>query len=68
VSALHSVVDAVVVHRRLRPRANAFRYRVPYLCLGLDDLQSAAGRWLKLDRRGFVSFRQADHGAGAARR
>jgi DUF1365 family protein len=45
------------------PRANAFRYRVAYLCLGLDDLQSAVGRWLKLDRRGFVSFRQADHGA-----
>ena len=62
-SAVHSVIDAVVVHRRLRPRANAFRYRVAYLCLGLDDLPSAVGRWLKLDRRGFVSFRRADHGA-----
>jgi uncharacterized protein len=59
----HTIIDAVVVHRRLRPRDNAFRYRVAYLCLGLDALPSAAGRWLKLDRRGLVSFRRADHGA-----
>ena len=59
----HSIVDATVVHRRLRPRENAFRYKVGYLCLGLDSLESAAGRWLKLDRRGAVSFRRADHGA-----
>lgn len=60
---LHSIVDAAVVHRRLRPRENAFRYRVGYLCLALDSLESAAGRWLKLDRTGLVSFRRADHGA-----
>ena len=59
----HSIVDGTVVHRRLRPRENAFRYRVGYLCLGLDSLESAAGRWLKLDRKGLVSFRRADHGA-----
>jgi DUF1365 family protein len=59
----HSVVTATVVHRRLRPRANAFRYRVAYLCLGLDALAGATGRWLKLDRPGLVSFRRADHGA-----
>jgi len=59
----HSIVDATVVHRRLRPRENAFRYRVGYLCLGIDALESAAGRWLKLDRRGLVSFRRVDHGA-----
>ena len=45
-SRLHTIVDATVVHRRLRPRDNAFRYRVAYLCLGLEDLESAAGRWL----------------------
>ena len=43
-----------MVHRRLRPRDNAFRYRVAYLCLGLEALESAAGRWLRLDRRGLV--------------
>lgn len=58
----HSVIDATVVHRRLRPRNNAFRYRVAYLCLSLDQLDSAGGRWLKLDRAGLVSFRRADHG------
>jgi len=57
----HTIVDASVVHRRLRPR-NAFRYRVAYLCLGLDALEDAGGRWLKLDRPGLVSFRRADHG------
>ena len=62
-SAASSIVDAVVVHRRLRPRANAFRYRVAYLCLGLDALHQAAGRWLKVERPGLVSFRSVDHGA-----
>lgn len=62
-SAGHSIVDAIVVHRRLRPRVNAFRYRVAYLCLGLDTLHEAGGRWLKFDRQGLVSFRRADHGA-----
>jgi uncharacterized protein len=61
-SADHTIVDAAVVHRRLRPRNNAFRYRIAYLCLGLDALETAGGRWLKLDRPGLVSFRRADHG------
>ncbi|MBI3198067.1 MAG: DUF1365 domain-containing protein [Rhodospirillales bacterium] len=60
--ATHTIVDATVVHRRLRPRENAFRYRVAYLCLDLGTLATAAGRWLKLDRPGLVSFRRADHG------
>ena len=38
---------------------SAFRYRVAYLCLGLDALDGAAGRWLKVDRRGLVAFRRA---------
>jgi uncharacterized protein len=62
-ASAHSVIDAAVVHRRLRPRGNAFRYRVAYLCLDLDSLQHADGRWLKVDRRGLVSFRRSDHGA-----
>jgi DUF1365 family protein len=62
-TALHTIIDATVVHRRLRPRANAFRYRVAYLGLCLEALESAAGRWLVLDRHGLVSFRRADHGA-----
>lgn len=62
-SELHSVVDAVVAHRRMRPRANAFRYRVAYLCLALDELDQAAGRWLRLDRPGLIAFHRGDHGA-----
>jgi DUF1365 family protein len=62
-AAANTVVDAVVVHRRLRPRDNAFRYRVAYLCLGLDRVADAAGRWLKVEKPGLVSFRRADHGA-----
>jgi DUF1365 family protein len=59
----HSVVDATVVHRRLRPAQNSFRYRVAYLCLDLDEVERAHGRWLKIDRPGVISFRRADHGA-----
>ncbi len=50
------------MHRRQRPRENAFRYRVAYLCLDLGTLDEAVGRWLKVDRPGLVSFRRADHG------
>ncbi|WP_421999159.1 DUF1365 domain-containing protein [Reyranella sp.] len=59
----HGIVAATVVHHRHRPRPNAFRYRVAYLCLDLASLESARGRWLGIDRRGIVSFRRADHGA-----
>ncbi len=62
-SSRHSIVDATVVHSRQRPRRNAFRYRVAYLCLGLEEIEGAAGRWLKLDRSGLVAFHRADHGA-----
>lgn len=62
IAAPHTLVDATVVHRRRRPRENAFRYRVAYLCLDLGTLASAGGRWLKVDRAGLVSFRRADHG------
>ncbi len=60
--ATHTLIAATVVHRRQRPRENAFRYRVAYLCLDLGTLDEAVGRWLKVDRPGLVSFRRADHG------
>ena len=59
---VHSIVDATVAHGRVRPRRNAFRYRVAYLCLDLDSLDRATGRWLAVDRPGLVSVRRADHG------
>lgn len=62
-AAPHGVIDATIVHRRLRPKTNAFRYRAAYLCLDLGKLDRLAGRWLKLDRGGLVAFHRADHGA-----
>src|SRR5262249_11543322 len=59
----HSIVDAAVVHRRLRPAENSFRYRVAYLCLDLDKVEQARGRWLAIDRPGLISFQRIDHGA-----
>ena len=46
----HSVVRATVVHRRLRPRENAFRYRVAYLCLGWPEEEHEVP---ELERRGW---------------
>lgn len=60
--ASHSIIDATIVHRRLRPNVNAFRYRTAYLCLDLGTLDRLAGRWLKVDRGGLVAFHRADHG------
>jgi DUF1365 family protein len=60
----HSIVDATVVHRRVRPAENSFRYRVAYLCLDLASVEQARGRWLEIDRPGLISFRRTDHGAG----
>jgi DUF1365 family protein len=62
-AAPHSIIDATIVHRRLRPKVNGFRYRAAYLCLHLGALDRLAGRWLKLDRGGLVAFHRADHGA-----
>ena len=67
-TSVHSIVDATVVHRRLRPRDNAFSYRVAYLCLiSRTTSESAAGRWAAVDRPGLASFRRADHGGRTAR-
>lgn len=58
------VIVAEVYHKRLRPRVNAFRYRVSYLCLPLSRLDEIDGRWLRLDRAGPVSIHRRDHGDG----
>lgn len=59
----HAVLDATVMHRRLRPRENSFRYPVSYLALDLDRIDAAAGRWLAVDQPGLVAFHRRDHGA-----
>jgi hypothetical protein len=52
-----------VSHQRLGPRPHAFRYRVAYLALDLDELPTLfRRRWLwSLERRNVASFRRADY-------
>jgi len=57
-----------VAHQRLGPRPHAFRYRVAYLALDLDELSTVfRGRWLwSLERPNVASFRRADYLGPAA--
>lgn len=51
-------------HRRFAPRAHEFRYRLFQLLIDIDQLDQAfAGlTWIKLGRRGPMSFEPRDHG------
>ncbi|MDM0044497.1 DUF1365 domain-containing protein [Variovorax dokdonensis] len=59
------LLSATVVHQRMRPLRHRLRYRVVFLLLDLDELESlnARLRLFSLDRPGLFSFRQSDHGA-----
>jgi uncharacterized protein len=52
-----------VMHARLRPRRNAFVYRVFFLQLPLSALDAARGPLFSVNRWNLFSFRFADHGA-----
>lgn len=54
-----------VTHRRLRPRPHAFRYRVFWMLLDLDELDMLDRRlrWFSRNRFNLSSFRDRDHGA-----
>lgn len=56
-----------VYHRRWQPRPHSLRYRVFYLLLDLDALAAvdAVSRWFAVDRAGWFSFQQRDHGDGS---
>jgi hypothetical protein len=62
----------VVLHRRLRPRENAFRYGTYFLMLPMRSMAAAAASagpaWpgLPRNRFGLLSFHDADHGDGRA--
>jgi DUF1365 family protein len=60
-----SFIEARVMHARLRPKRNAFAYRVPYLALSERAL-AEAGRSgvLSIDRGNVFSVRTKDYGAG----
>lgn len=53
-----------VMHRRLRPRPNAFVYRVFFLSIPLSNVAALANGWMGVNRAGLLSFHFADHGAG----
>ncbi len=61
-SALYS---GLVGHRRLRPRKHSLRYRVFWLLLDLDELDTLDGslRLFSRNRFNLMSFHDADHGA-----
>ncbi|SFK30345.1 DUF1365 domain-containing protein [Lysobacter sp. cf310] len=66
---LHSAVyEGVVRHRRFRPHAHRFEYRIAQLYLDLSELQRVfAGRRLwSLDRPNLAEFRRSDYLGPAA--
>lgn len=69
-SALHSALYVGQVrHRRTRPHAHAFRYRIAQLYADLDELeQIVAGQPLwSLDRRNLAAFHRRDYHGDATR-
>jgi DUF1365 family protein len=56
--------DGHVMHRRLRPLAHRFRYRVFSLLIDLDRLEAAdrLSPLFGVNRRNLVSFHEEDHG------
>jgi uncharacterized protein len=56
----------VVLHRRLRPRGNAFRYATTFLMLPMRSLAASGAPGLPRNRFGWLSFHDADHGDGRA--
>lgn len=66
VNSLALLGRGVVRHRRLRPRVHAFEYPTYFLMLPLRSLRQAPAPALRRNRRGWLSFHDADHGDGRA--
>jgi DUF1365 family protein len=62
-SCRHAIYEGQVTHRREVPQRHAFRYRINYLFLDLDDLGNAfKGRWLWSAQRPSLAWvRRGDH-------
>lgn len=52
-----------VMHRRLRPAANRFLYRVFYISVPLSRMEALVNRWFSVNRVNLFSLRYADYGA-----
>lgn len=57
-----------VGHWRYGPTRHALNYRLCYFLLDLDEASrlAATSRWFGWERRAWLAFRAADHGAGGA--
>ncbi|MEK9888092.1 MAG: DUF1365 domain-containing protein [Gammaproteobacteria bacterium] len=57
------LINCEVMHQRLSPRKNAFKYDVYYLGIPLSQIESnTIGETLNLNRFGLHSFYEKDHG------
>lgn len=63
-----SLYRGEVMHRRVRPRVHAFRYRLFWILLDIDRLEEAAAktRLFSIGRFNLLSFQPRDHGDGAS--
>ena len=52
-----------VMHRRLRPAANHFLYRVFFLAIPLSNVAALGNRWFGVNRWNLLGFDFRDHGA-----
>ena len=59
-----SLYRGTVMHRRMRPRVHAFRYRLFWMLLDIDRLAEAAAttRLFSIGRFNLLSFQPRDHG------
>jgi DUF1365 family protein len=58
------LLNGQVMHKRLSPKVNAFKYGIYYVCLPLSSLREVTcGRWFGINRRSFNSLYNEDHGA-----
>jgi hypothetical protein len=69
VTLLSTLYAGTVMHRRVRPRAHRLRYRVFWMLLDLDEIESLPRRLRLFSHNRFnaVSFFDKDHGDGSGR-
>jgi DUF1365 family protein len=57
------ILTATVMHKRLQPKLNQFKYKTYYLALPLAKLHTAMTlKYLPVNKFGLVSFYERDHG------
>jgi uncharacterized protein len=61
----NGLLIAQVVHRRVQPRVNQFRYGVCYLSFALRDMPRLRRLIVSVDSPNLFSYRQRDHGSPA---